>query len=273
MDVLEQNQSSIQPSIIHSDTQGQNEAIFGLAFLRGIELMPRIRNWQELILYRPAPSSTYAHIDSIFSDKAIDWELIRTHVPDLLRIALSIKEGRIVPSTILRTISAGSSSLARANRELGRVRRTGLLLRIMAEAELRATIQKETNKSEQFNRFLKWLGFGSAGVIRENDRAAQQKALKYNLLIANAMIFYNTVMLSKNLRTLIKSGYYIDPACVAVLSPYATKHLERFGKYTLNLEQLPEPVDYSTPVVSQNSHVDTDLPDLKASPEQREGSA
>jgi TnpA family transposase len=50
LDVLEQNQSTIQPSIMHSDTQGQNEAIFGLAFLRGIELMPRIRNWQDLIL-------------------------------------------------------------------------------------------------------------------------------------------------------------------------------------------------------------------------------
>src|SRR5262249_474374 len=49
LDVLEQNQSSIQPAIIHNDTQGQNEAIFGLAFLRGIELMPRIRNWQDLI--------------------------------------------------------------------------------------------------------------------------------------------------------------------------------------------------------------------------------
>ena len=181
LDVLEQNQSSIQPSIMHSDTQGQNEAIFGLAFLRGIALMPRMRNWQDLILYRPVPRSTYTHINSIFSDKAIDWELIRTHVPDLLRIALSIKEGRMVPSMILCTISAGRSSLARTNRELGRVRRTGLLLRIMAETELRATIQKEPNKREQFNRFLKWLGFGSAGVIRKNERAAQQKALKYNL--------------------------------------------------------------------------------------------
>jgi TnpA family transposase len=271
LDVLEQNQSSIQPSIIHSDTQGQNEAIFGLAFLRGIELMPRIRNWQDLILYRPSPSTTYTHIDAIFSDKAIDWELIRTHVPDLLRIALSIKEGRILPSTILRTISAGSSSLARANRELGRVRRTGLLLRIMAEAELRAIIQRETNKSEQFNRFVKWLAFGSAGVIRENDRAAQQKALKYNLLLANAMIFYNTVTLSKDLRSLITHGYYVDPVCVAALSPYATKDLERFGKYTLNLAQVPDPVDYHTPVVSQVSLEDPDRPGKQTSSEQREG--
>ena len=45
-------------------------------------------------------------------------------------------------------------------------------------------------------------------------------------------------MLSKDLRTLIRSGYYVDPACVAALSPDATKDLERFGKYTINLEQV-----------------------------------
>ena len=42
----------------------------------------------------------------------------------------------------------------------------------------------------------------------------------------------------------------MDAACVAALSPYAIKDLERFGRYTLNLDQLPDAVDYDTPVVS-----------------------
>ncbi len=85
------------------------------------------------------------------------------------------------------------------------------------------------------------------------------------------MIFYNTVMLSKDLRTLIKHGYYVDPACVAALSPYATKDLERFGKHTLNLAQVPDPVDYNTSVVSQVSLEDPDRPGKQTSSEQREG--
>ena len=262
LDVLAQNRSEIQPTIIHSDTQGQNEAIFGLAFLRGIELMPRIRDWQDLIIYRPSLAATYDHIDAVFSPHAIDWDLIRTHVPDLLRIALSLKEGRIAPSTILRTISAGRSKLAQAYRELGRVRRTGFLLRFMGEADLRTLVHKETNKSEHFNRFAKWLGFGSAGIIRENERPAQQKAVKYNLLVANAMMFYNTVTLADDLRALIRDGYHVDAACVAALSPYTTKDLERFGRYTLNLEQTPAAVDYETPVVSTT-------PTPEATPETR----
>ena len=253
LDVLEQNQSVIQPTTIHADTQGQNEAIFGLAFLRGITLMPRIRNWQNLILYRPDPDAVYDHIETIFSKKAIDWALIQQYMPDLLRIALSIKEGCILPSTILRTISAGTSKLAQACRELGRARRTGFLLRFMTEVDLRTLIHKETNKTEKFHAFSKWFGFGSAGIIRENERPAQQKALKYNLLLANAMMFHNTVMLSNDLRTLIRQGYYVDPACVAVLSPYVITGFERFGRYTLSMTNVPDPIDYTSPVVSDRS--------------------
>ena len=79
-----------------------------------------------------------------------------------------------------------------------------------------------------------------------------------------------TVMLSKDLRTLITHGYYVDPVCVAALSPYVTKDLERFGKYTLNLAQVPDPVDYHTPVVSQVSLEDPDRPGKQTSSEQRE---
>jgi TnpA family transposase len=271
-DVLEQNQSGIQPTIIHSDTQGQHEAIVGLAFLRGIELMPRMRNWQDRMVYRPLPKSTYTHIDAICSEKAIDGELIRMHVPDLLRIALSIKEGRMLPATILRTISAGRSSLARASRERGRVRRTGFRTRLMTETELQASIQKETTKSEPFNRFAQWLGFGSAGVIRENDRAAQRKAIQDNVLIANAMIFDHTVMRSQDLRMVIRSGYDVDPACVAALSPDATKDVARFGKATIDWEQVPELVDDRTPVVSQPPLGDTDRLGMETPSEQREAS-
>ena len=85
------------------------------------------------------------------------------------------------------------------------------------------------------------------------------------------MIFYNTVMLAKDLRTLITHGYYVNPVCVAALSPYATKDVERFGKYTLNLAQVPDPVDYNTPVVSQVPREDPDRPDKQTSSEQREG--
>jgi TnpA family transposase len=79
--------------------------VFALAYLLGITLMPRIRDWKQLTFFRPQRSEHYTHIDELFSD-SIDWRLIETHLPDMLRVALSIKAGRITPSAILRRLSS-----------------------------------------------------------------------------------------------------------------------------------------------------------------------
>ena len=53
LDGLIKNRSTIQPDTLHADTQGQSEPVFGLCRLLGIELMPRMRNWDDVIFYRP----------------------------------------------------------------------------------------------------------------------------------------------------------------------------------------------------------------------------
>ena len=66
LDGLLANDSDVQPDAVHADTQGQSLPVFGLAALLGFELLPRIRNWQDLIFYRPEPGVRYRHIDSLF---------------------------------------------------------------------------------------------------------------------------------------------------------------------------------------------------------------
>lgn len=67
---------------MHADTHGQRESIFGLAYLLGIQLMPRIRNWKDLHFYRPSRESHDKHIDALFTAQ-IDWALIETLLPDM----------------------------------------------------------------------------------------------------------------------------------------------------------------------------------------------
>ena len=69
--------------------------------------MPRGRHWKDLNLCRSNRKHRYSHIDSLFNDQ-VDWELIRTMLPDILRVALSIKAGTIMPSTILRLLTTYS---------------------------------------------------------------------------------------------------------------------------------------------------------------------
>jgi hypothetical protein len=170
------------------------------------------------------------HLDALFTD-TVDWDLIRTHWPDMLRVAVSIRAGWITASTILRRLGTYSrkNRLYLAFRELGRVVRTGFLLRYLADTELRATIQAATNKSEQLNRFLKWVFFGGEGIITENSRDEQRKVIKYNHLVANCLIFHNVCGLTHVLSQLQDAEEDVPEAALAHISPYLTEHINRFG--------------------------------------------
>src|SRR6266542_2000408 len=66
IDGLLKNETDIQPTTIHGDTQAQSTPVFALTYLLGIELMPRIRNWKDLIFFKPSKDVTYQHIEPLF---------------------------------------------------------------------------------------------------------------------------------------------------------------------------------------------------------------
>jgi TnpA family transposase len=90
LDLLFKNKSEVQPDIYHADTHGQSVAIFALAYLLGIQLMPRIRNWKDLTLFRPHKGTTYRHINDLFGE-VINWKLIEDHWQDIMQIVLPFK--------------------------------------------------------------------------------------------------------------------------------------------------------------------------------------
>jgi TnpA family transposase len=244
LDLLVRNQSDLQPDKLHTDTQGQSTPVFGLAYLLGAQLMPRIRNWQDLKFFRPTATTKYQHIDSLFSE-VVNWELIERHWQDLMRVALSIRVGKVLPSTLLRKLNNYShkNKLYQAARELGRVIRTIFLLEYISDEALRRVITATTNKVEAFNGFCKWLFFGSEGIFGDNDPDEQQKRLEYLHLVANAVIYQNVVDMSRILAQLAEEGLEFGDEEVMALSPYLTRHIKRFGDYVLDLSKLPEPFD------------------------------
>lgn len=197
-DALIRNRSSIQPTIIHADTQGQNLPVFGLAFLLGIELMPRIRNWKDLKFYRPSSETHYEHIDSLFGENVVDWDLIKTHWQDLLRVVISIQEGKVLPSMLLRKLTSYShkNRLYQAFHALGTVERTIFLLKFLSDVCLREVIHRSTNKAEEYHSLEDWITFAFRGIIFDNVYEEQEKRIKYTALIANCVMLDNTLEIS-----------------------------------------------------------------------------
>ena len=243
LDALTKNRSKIQPDTLHADTQGQSEPIFGLCRVLGIKLMPRMRGLSDAVFYRPGKAIRYKHIDALFGDE-IDWDLIATHAHDMIQVALSIQAGRVMPSMLLRKLGSYSrkSLLYRAFRELGRVERTLFLLRYISNTEVRHVIRAETTKIEAYNDFLDWVCFGGP-VVKSGDPVEQEKQLKYASLVANAVMLSNVADLTEVLSAMAKDGHPVTPELVACTSPHIREHIRRFGRFALDMRDLPNPLN------------------------------
>ncbi|WP_425329373.1 Tn3 family transposase, partial [Streptomyces inhibens] len=121
-----------------------------------------------------------------------------------MRVAISVREGAVSSTLLLRRLRAGSRKNATytAFREVGRVIRTVQLLRYLSDAPLRRRVSAATNKVEAFNGFSKWIGFGNGGVITDNDPVEQEKTAKFNALLTNAVIFHNALDIAEIVRRL-----------------------------------------------------------------------
>ncbi len=53
----------------------------------------------------------------------------------------------------------------------------------------------------------------------------------------------NVADLTRLLSDMAQDGHQVTPALVASTSPYMRRHILRFGKYTLDMNSLPEPLD------------------------------
>jgi TnpA family transposase len=247
-----------EPETIHADTQGQSLPVFGLATMLGFDLLPRIRNWQDLTFYRPSEHTRYRHIEALFgedpSQNTINWKLIETHWVDLLRTVLSLREGRFTSAVLLRRLGHESKKnrLYRAFRELGRAIRTIVLLRSLSEPELREGITAIINRVESFHGFSKWLAFGNAGVIADNAPETMEQLVKFNELLANCVIFHTALDLTTVLNGLQAEGHSVYAEDVETLSPYLTRHIRRCGDYVLDLSPPPDP---------QHTHLDLEAPE------------
>jgi len=201
-------------------------------------------------LFRPDADARYKHIGGLFT-AAIDWSQIEAHVPDMLRVVLSVWAGRLLPSAILRRLATYSrkNRLYFAFRELGRVIRTDFLLRYLGSVELRRAIGAATNKSKLFNHYAQWVAFGSSGLATAATRDEQRKMVKYNHLVANLLIFHTVVGMTRALDSLVTDGHgtAITPEALAGTSPYLNGHLNRFGNYELDLSKPPAPLPFELP--------------------------
>jgi hypothetical protein len=90
--------------------------------------------------------------------------------------------------------------------------------------------------------FLDWVCFGGP-VVKSGDPVEQEKQLKYASLVANAVMLSNVADLTEVLSAMAKDGHPVTPDLVARTSPHIREHIRRFGRFALDMGDLPKPLN------------------------------
>lgn len=133
-----------------TDTGGASDHVFGLFALIGKRFAPRLRNLKDRKFHTFEKGDTYPVLSNHIG-APINTTLILDHWDDLLHLAASITTRSVVPSTILKKLSASpkESQLARALRELGRIERSLFMIEWYSSPALRRRCQAGLTRVRQ----------------------------------------------------------------------------------------------------------------------------
>ena len=242
---FEKTSPRCSPTRSDADTQGQNTAIFGLGICWAFQLMPRIRNWEDLHLCsdrRRVPLCP--HRFPIYCAGRF------ASIPPCCPICCAWHcRSRRVMSHRRRSSTASQPTAARTSFTStfpgARVEWPAPPFSYCATSPARIadnTIQAATNKSGRLPDCA--VGVLVAMARLPKMRATNSESLSNTIaLVANLLTFHTLVTITSALWQLLQGGHTADTEALAKLSPYQTEHINRFGNYSLNPNRTPEPLE------------------------------
>jgi hypothetical protein len=131
--------------------------------------------------------------------------------------------------------------------------RTLYILDFIDDVTLRQSVQKALNRGEASHRFRRAIAYVNAGKFRVKTAAEQQIWNECSRLIANAVIYYNTALLSRVYEHKRAAGDQQALAILAGISPVAWQHVYLFGTFDFSAPMATVDLDalaarYADPV-------------------------
>ena len=150
---------------------------------------------------------------------------------NIQRILASLAHKDVTQATIVRKLSsyARQNQTKKALWELAHLCRTLYILDFIDDAELRQSVQKALNRGEAYHRLRRAVAYVNGGKFRVKTEAEQQIWNECSRLITNAMIYYNTALLSRVYEQKRAAGDLAAMAAMAGISPVAWQHVNLFG--------------------------------------------
>lgn len=239
IDGLLHHESDLSIEEHYTDTAGYTDQVFGLSHLLGFRFAPRLRDISDAKLYTISSPNEFPNIKGILRGK-INIKVIKENFDDVLRLAHSIREGRVSGSLMMGKLGsyARQNKIATALREIGRIEKTIFILDYITNETLRRRVHRGLNKGEAMNGLARALFFGKRGEFRERGIQDQlQRASALNIII-NAISVWNTVYLGEATKE-FKKNHALKEELLPHISPLGWKHINFLGEYKFNSNKIP----------------------------------
>ena len=237
--VLEQ-QTELQPTQIMTDTGAYSDVVFGIFRLLGYRFSPRLADVGGTRFWRIDASADYGVLNGIARQR-VNTKLIAQHWDDLLRLAGSLKLGRVPAAGIMRILQVGDrpTRLAQALAEFGRIDKSLHTLNFIDDETMRRGTLIQLNRGEGRHGLARVVFHGKRGELRQRYREGQEDQLGTLGLVVNVIVLWNTIYMEAALNQLRREGYPVRDEDVARLSPLIHDHINMLGRYSF---AVPESV-------------------------------
>jgi len=236
--LLLEQETHFDPSEVITDTAAYSDVIFGLFWLLGYRFSPRLADIGGARLWRTDPKADYGPFNPISRNK-IDTGLITAAWPDLLRLAGSLKLGRIKADAVMRVLQVKErpTPIARALSELGRIVKTVHVIDYIDDPERRRRILIQLNRQEYRHKLARRICHGNRGELASGYREGQEETLGALGLMLNVIAFWNATYVQKIVDTQNAEGRTIDPTLLARVSLQTHRHINFLGRYAFTLPE------------------------------------
>ena len=155
----------------------------------------------------------------------------------------SLAQKDVTQATLVRKLASyvRQNQTKKALWELENMCRTLYILDFIDDVGLRQSVQKALNRGEAYHRFRRAIAYVHAGKFRVKTEAEQQIWNECSRLIANAVIYDNTALLSRVYEQKRVAGDQQALAILPGISPVAWQHVNLFGSFDFGLS--PSTVD------------------------------
>ncbi|GGB81703.1 Tn3 family transposase [Deinococcus soli (ex Cha et al. 2016)] len=238
--LIEQN-TTLQPRQLISDTGASSYLIFGLFSLLGYQFSPELAGLPERRYWRLNAQTDYGALNAIATNR-IQSRLIAAHWDDLLRIAGSLMTRQVRASDLIKVLGvAPKSSVVRALEHFGRISYTQHLLTYHDDPVYRRVIGTQRNRQEARHSLGRALFQGERGELRQHYLAGMEDQLGALGLVMNAIIVWNSRYISLVLAQLRAKGKVVNPEDAKRLSPLKYAHIHLKGRYHFSLDDQTRP--------------------------------